>query len=456
MLTMEGFTYQKDKQNGTRTFWRCNKYFETNCRSRVILNDQNIVKGPKDHNHGPDIFEKSKRDAISSIKHLSNDPHLSADQIIEYATNHLSDIEKGSIRPMPLLKQTILRQRNHLENRPREPTNLQELFVPGDYKCDNDGNRFFLHDNFEINNRIIIFCSDQGLNLLTSQKEWFCDGTFKTVPSHFQQLYTIHVKIHESVLPVAYILTSSKTFICYSQIIAILRIYNYHLNPERIVMDFEIAALNAFSANFPNATINGCYFHLSQCMWRKIQENKATLQRYKSDGEFMLHIKMILALAFLPIDDVELAFLTLTASPFFIANLQHLQPIINYFEKTYVGYYNEEGIHTSPLISIKTWNVFNSTLSSQPRTNNHVEGWHNSFSRRVNCSHPGFFKFINLIKSDHQIQKLKIQQLLAGQVITRQEKRYKEINTSIRRILQSYDITDVFNYLKNIAINIKI
>ena len=36
------------------------------------------------------------------------------------------------------------------------------------------------------------------------------DGTFKVVPEHFYQLYSIHVSVQRNIIPLAYILMSRK------------------------------------------------------------------------------------------------------------------------------------------------------------------------------------------------------------------------------------------------------
>jgi hypothetical protein len=57
--------------------------------------------------------------------------------------------------------------------------------------------------------------------------------------------------------------------------------------------------MNAVKSEFPNTSINGCFFHLSQCIWHHLQE--AGLQKnYIQDSEFALHIRMLPALAFVP------------------------------------------------------------------------------------------------------------------------------------------------------------
>jgi len=43
-------------------------------------------------------------------------------------------------------------------------------------------------------------------------------------------------------------------------------------SPERMLLDFESAATNAFRSAFPSATVTGCYFHLTQSFMRKVDE----------------------------------------------------------------------------------------------------------------------------------------------------------------------------------------
>ena len=42
------------------------------------------------------------------------------------------------------------------------------------------------------------------------------------------------------------------------------------LQPEKVLTDFETAAINAFRKKFPSASTSSYFFHLSQCVIRKI------------------------------------------------------------------------------------------------------------------------------------------------------------------------------------------
>lgn len=103
--------------------------------------------------------------------------------------------------------------------------------------------------------------------------------------------------------------------------------------------DFERAALNAFKDTFPSASNRGCFFHFSQCIWRKIQENPEIRMKYENlqDPDFSLHVRELAALAFVPVSDVISSFEMLLDSDFYRENEEILQPLIDYFEDTWIG-----------------------------------------------------------------------------------------------------------------------
>jgi transposase-like protein len=43
------------------------------------------------------------------------------------------------------------------------------------------------------------------------------------------------------------------------------------LRPATVTLDFEKAAINAFHESFPDAAVTGCFYHLSQSVYRKVQ-----------------------------------------------------------------------------------------------------------------------------------------------------------------------------------------
>ena len=68
-----------------------------------------------------------------------------------------------------------------------------------------------------------------------------------------------------------------------------------------------MALLNSVRQTFPRAELHGCPFHLTKSMRRQLSEN-GLRQRYNAEPRFALHARMIVALAFVPTDNLDDAF----------------------------------------------------------------------------------------------------------------------------------------------------
>ena len=52
-------------------------------------------------------------------------------------------------------------------------------------------------------------------------------------------------------------------------------------------MDFELAAIRSFKVYWPNTNVKGCFFHLTQDIWRKVQAEGLQAD-YNQNEEFAL------------------------------------------------------------------------------------------------------------------------------------------------------------------------
>ena len=59
-----------------------------------------------------------------------------------------------------------------------------------------------------------------------------------------------------------------KTQPTYEQAFQVLKDKRPDCDPQNVTLDFEKSAINAFMTVFPDANINGRFFHLSQSIWR--------------------------------------------------------------------------------------------------------------------------------------------------------------------------------------------
>ena len=219
------------------------------------------------------------------------------------------------------------------------------------------------------------------MQLLQSSKDWFGDGTFKVAPSLFYQLYTIHVLDSSKIIPCVYAFLPNKQKVTYLHLFQELVNINPRCDPKSFLIDFEEAARQAIEETFPNITVKGCFFHFSQSIYRRVQA--AGLQsKYQNEDEFSIKIRMIPALAFLPINNVVEAFETLEE-----VMPAEAQPILDYFEYTSIGRLRRRN-RRAPWFPISMWNMHERVILDLPRTNNSIEGWHNHIQANVAAHHP--------------------------------------------------------------------
>nr|XP_046484281.1 uncharacterized protein LOC124220003 [Neodiprion pinetum] len=146
-------------------------------------------------------------------------------------------------------------------------------------------------------------------------------------------MYTIYRLDKGEVIPLVYVLAPSKYKDVHVSVLNCLEERRPELNPRSIMIDFERSFANACTECFPGIDIRGCHFHFAQCIWRHIQSVGLQV-KYGEDAEFAPHVKMLIVLAFVPVDDVVAAFETLMASDYFENNEDIMMPVTDYLEDT--------------------------------------------------------------------------------------------------------------------------
>ena len=243
-----------------------------------------------------------------------------------------------------------------------------------------------------------------------------------------------------------YALLSDKKEETYNTLFFQLKILKLGLNPSRISIDIEQAAINAFRANFPVAAIDGCFFHFSQNIYRKVQ-SEGLQHQYMADETFSNNVKMLAALAFVPLNDIVNAFDTV------VAQMPELDPIIDYFENNYIGVMHRRG-RRRPRFPLELWNVNNRVEEEIPKTNNHVEAYHRHLQAAILLFHPNIWTFLKVLKKEEALKRLEIIQMEAVEAAPPQKIRYRECSSRIQAIVKDYDNRNTLSFLRGIAHNL--
>ena len=304
-----------------------------------------------------------------------------------------------------------------------------------------DGDPFLLFDSGSSPERVVIFGTPGCVRVLQNAHVWSSDGTFKAAPRLWVQVYTIHALVSGFLIPCAYALLPNKTTETYATMWNAIRaqVGDEAADADRLLtVDFEQASINAASAAFPRMTFAGCYFHLGQSVYRNLQQH-GLQAKYASDPEFKLRVKMLSAIAFLPIEDAVAGFDML--DPLFENDEQDL---LGYFERTYVGRRAGAG-RRPPLFRIDLWNVHNRMGAGALRTNNAVEAFHNGFSSGVAVGyHPPVWAFVESLHSQQNITDKDLVDIDGGAVKLpdkKQEARNARLWTLVGRYLESIKMT---------------
>ncbi|XP_074652694.1 uncharacterized protein LOC141907015 [Tubulanus polymorphus] len=262
-------------------------------------------------------------------------------------------------------------QRVRRKKYPKDPATHDELFITDTWSLTReDGEEFLLYDNASTTSRIMIFATDICLKKLCEADTWFMDGNFQMAPTLFEQLYVIHVPLADSAISTVYAFLQRKTQETYEEFLTVLcekcDEKGLFLSPKTVVIDFELAVLNTTKSVFGDIEIRGCFYHLAQCIYRKIQ-NLGLATMYRDDKDFQLFCGKLNGLAFLPVDDVESRYNHIRETA-----PEEATELVDYFGSNFVSTYRKISApgglfrlkHVPPQYPPKTWNMHTVTINS--------------------------------------------------------------------------------------------
>ena len=204
------------------------------------------------HNGNSATVEASKiRQQMKKRARQTEEP---PQQIISVAVGLINDQVSAAMPAVHHIHRDLRRQRQRKGNPLPFPQDTR-FDIPDEYQVTTDGKPFMMYDSGPGDgNRIIVFATEENIELLAHSPAWSMDGTFKTAPELLFQLYTIHSCSNDRVISCVYALLPNKQQTTYARFFDVL-LDDDHLPPQTVMLDFEIAVLNAVRGSFPNSTL---------------------------------------------------------------------------------------------------------------------------------------------------------------------------------------------------------
>lgn len=430
-LSFEGYIYSFKRLYKEKITWRCRILGCTSYGTTGINynNEGEVIVILRDHNHPMDHSQATRQQMINDMKKKiisSRDTPMQvvSDYLIGAEFEELDLIgdqenlcrllryyRSQHINPKPYYNETLKLSRKLLETHKDLPF---YRFGPENY------------GNLEENEDFLIFYSDNAIERLSNNLIWCVDGTFKVSPDPYIQLYTISYMVNHHVFPSIYCLMKNRRQETYSNIFSVLTQKGITCSPQVIKSDFEMASIQALRLAYPNARLSGCIFHLNQMLMRKISD-LGLKSDYQTKPEVRKFVKALTALTFVKKDKIND---TLSLLWNHSEWPQLLSPVYEYFFLNLVG---NPDYNIRPRYELEFWN--SEIDLDVPRTNNGIEGWHNSLNSSFNNIHTSLPLLLEKLKLQEDYIRRKHILITQCNQIIRRKRTYKEMEERLMNFL---------------------
>ena len=423
----------EDSHGHTYNFWRqgkgkfpkytsfqCiirNNKDKANCKCYVKIEnfhlgeDGWVVHKMYEHNHDQNyanILRKEINAALAemAVNFINTPTNLIVEKVLQENAHYKNFYENHSTMSM---KKSMFK----LVQRARAAYKAPAVSKDPNFKMDKSWVKqpnFFRCEVQVLEARHFICYTDVQLMYMSQAHAWYIDGTFKIVKHPIKQLLTIHcILLSENQrvsVPVCYVLMTRRREMDYKKVL--LEIYSHCCryvrvkqkdesatpNLAKIMADFEIALWQAIrhlkdeNVFYSDLCIKGCYFHLTQAIFRKIMHFHLKPDYFKRDGSGVrVILKWLMALVLLPSSEILTTFYVLVDKMKEITNATcraKLQELFNYYETNWM-----KG---------KNWSINDiCQWGCSVRTNNDAERFHSKLMGNIQQTNVEFYELINIL-----------------------------------------------------------
>jgi hypothetical protein len=324
--------------------------------------------------------------------------------IAEWQKKTLGPAEKAYLPSKRTMRRKVNRHKQEAKGHPPCPKSFQDLAnMPEKYCQTFDGNLFLLA-NLELNGeRMLIYCSNNGLKMLRKGETWSMDGTFAVVKPPFCQLYSIMSEIDGYSYPCLFAFLANKKSPTYRLLMETV----YQKVTEKgvlalrqVVLDFEGPVLKEFRSVFgPHIRITGCIVHFSRSIRRK-QGKLGGLITWMTKPGFKIFNQCLKALAYVPPPHLAFQYYQCllgeelnsvcteldedkSIKPEEADRMkENLNNYLDFFEKNYIGRKARTGFIKGKF-PIQLWSQYENVLEGRQTSTNAHEGFHSRLRKAV-------------------------------------------------------------------------
>lgn len=390
--------------------WTCTK---SSCKCYLKLDStKTVIESKLIHNHTRYEEAVLKRQMLSnSLKRKATEDIYAKPSKLLRSELQISDVSTLTNKDVKLIRQNICYSRSKVHPKlPKSTEETHKVVTEMNYTTNIDEN-FVLVNSKE--SGVIGFSTDSNLKVLCAVSKIYVDGTFKSCPKFFSQVFTVHGLRNGVFIPLAFFLLVGKSQLLYKAAFQSLtdRCSTLHLSlaPSEVFIDFESAIHGAVKQVWPQCVIRGCRFHLSQCWWRKIQKLGLTTV-YRESSEESRYLKMFFGLPFLPPEEVENCF----KQDILVSSANENSKIKQFTDYVFQNYVSSDAEYPPHI-----WAQFSASIN---RTTNTCESFHSKLNNDFYSAHPNIYIFVDVLLGIQCETYIKSRSMAVRKSKTRDEK----------------------------------
>ena len=440
-IAVDGFCFRFNRahvKNYAQEFRCC----DDKCPARVLFNSCDDFVVLHEHvvcqfDHQKELRSRKRLDKAFDLlqKNPTDAPHKIVEKVQLLIDDELTENERRSLRAF------VTRKRRELLGSPSNDP--KELIIPDHLRVtatpvspDHPDNSFLLFDSNEHQkdapSRILIFASADMRFKASMATELFADGTYRIVPNGFATLYTIHSVINGVPYPVFFCLMQNEQEKTFLRVLNVVKAHLSRFDANCVVhTDCQRSAINAFKLTF-GCKVKLCLFHINQALWRYVSK-VGLASGYNDAHKPRLHawIRRLMAFPFMKCERMaacfEECFETMAMD-----DVLGVEEEYRYKFRQVVTYYKRFWLDEIGPEMICQFDVAN-------RTNNHAEAFHRGVGFAVQVAHPQTIVLIQLLINVEREALLRFNQQRTGKYVKRQNKRFEDLEKTIKNVMLSFD-----------------
>ncbi|KAL8597954.1 hypothetical protein ACOMHN_063850 [Nucella lapillus] len=317
---------------------------------------------------------------------------------------------------------------------PPVPRTVRDININGAWGETWEQQRFLLHMDADL--EIAVFATDENIETLQRCQLLFIDATFRCCPRPYKQMFTILGQFQGHVVPLVYALMTRRGIGQYRQVFqcvktAVRERTHHHWRPAHIVCDFERELWTSIETELPRARLQGCYFHFTQILFRKVQELGLAVG-YRRNNRLQRFIRKVLAICYIPTPVMMMTFnrlLNHARTRRLLRRYPALGDFITYFRRTYLG--------PQALFPPASWSVTDRDMNQ--RTNNSAESFHKAFGSAVGVRRPNLWMFIRVLKDRQSVTENTFEAARRGQPAPRRRRKWRFLEARLTTLKEEYN-----------------